>query len=221
MHTIKKLAGLAASLALTAALVPSAASAVPTGGQGSAGVATPASADGDTVTIDTYLLDNKTLVSSQTYGAETKGLPMTIPSANSGEVSPMASGDGGSSSASGCVRVTVNNEGVSPNFGWHIYWYRTWTRWCWNRSTQTVYDVTNGYSFDDVASFTFWKGETNNEFGFYDYSTNNGYPRSAYKHYRQGSFDNCPIKFGCVETLYPSNTLRSYYNGTWAWSTSG
>jgi hypothetical protein len=102
-----------------------------------------------------------------------------------------------------------------------VYWYHTWTRWCWNRATQNVYDVSTGWYIDDVASFTFWRGENNNELGWYDYSTNNGYPRSAYKHYRQGAFDNCPVRFGCVETLYPANTLRSYYNGTYAWSTSG
>jgi hypothetical protein len=220
MSTIGRLSSLLGAVALAAALTPSAPAAAWSHGADAATLQKAPTVDGDTVTVETYLADGKTLVSTNTYGAETKGIPL-IESPTPEGVSPLASGDGGSSSASGCNRVTVNNEGVSPNFGWHIYWYRTWTHWCWNRSTQNISDVQTGWSIDDVASFTFWKGENNNELGFYDYSTNDGHPRSAYKHYRQGAFDNCPVKFGCVETLYPGNTLRTYYNGTWAWNTSG
>lgn len=218
MSIIKRLSSLATAVALAAALASVApASAAPTRPD----QAKAQTADGrDTVTVETYLADNKTLVSSETFSAETEGALMT--SGDAGAAGPLAaSGDGGGSTAGGCARVTVNNEGVSPNFGWHVYWYRTWTHWCWNRSTQNIYDVQTGWTIDDVAPFTFWMGENSNELIFYDYATNDGHPRSAYKHYRQGRFDNCPIKFGCVESLYPANTLRSYYNGTWAWSTSG
>lgn len=180
---------------------------------------TPTGVGEDTITVETFLSDNKTLVSTQTFGVETQGLTSEATASDAG-FSTQASGSGGSTSASGCRRVTVNNEGVSPNLGTTVFWFRTWTRWCWTRSTQTVYDVSSGWTIDDVAPFTYWRGINNKELGFYDYSTNDGHPRSAYKNYRQGSFENCPLKIGCVGMRYPSNTLRSYYNGTWAWNTT-
>ena len=125
-------------------------------------------------TVETFKPDNKTLVSRVTYGPETEGqlLPAdstaAVPGGAPMAITPMASGSGGSSTASGCRKVTVNKELL-----------------------------------------------------FYDYSTNDGHPKSAYKHYRQGQFENCVLKYGCIGTTYPANTLRSYYNGTWAWATNG
>jgi hypothetical protein len=161
-------------------------------------------------------------VSTQTFGPETEGQIMGAEagSAAGGGVVPMASGSGGSSSSSGCRKVTVNNE-TETVLGFTAYWFHTWTRWCWTRSTQVVYDVTTGWYISDVDSQEYWKGINNTELLFYDYSTNDGHPRSAFKHYRQGRFENCVLKYGCIGTTYPTNLLRSYYNGTWVWSTSG
>lgn len=81
--------------------------------------------------------------------------------------------------------------------------------------------MTKGWYIDRVDSTQYWRGQVNSEYSFYDYGVNNGHPRSAYKHYRQGRFENCVVKYGCIGNTYPANTLRSYYNGTWAWKTSG
>jgi hypothetical protein len=154
-------------------------------------------ASSGTVTVQVYEADKRTLVS-------TKAVAMAD------------SGTGGSSSASGCKKVTLNNEGETL-LGFTAYRFHTWASWCWRRSTQTVYDVKTGWFLSDVDSFQVWRGMVNREFVFYDYSVNDGHPRSAYKHYRQGHFENCVPKVGCLSNTYPTNTLRSYYNGTFAW----
>lgn len=116
--------------------------------------------------------------------------------------------------------MTVTNK-TKTVLGFTAYDFKTWTRWCWNRSSQVVSDVTKGYALANVDSQQYWRGIVNKEFTFYDYSTNNRKPRSAYKNYQQGRFENCVLKYGCIGSTYPANTLRSSYNGTWAWSTAG
>lgn len=170
------------------------------------------------VQVDTYSAAGGALLSRRTYGPETEGLLMGGSAGGGGTA--LSSGTGGDSSGSGCLRVTVNNEAETV-LGFTAYWFHTWTRWCWTRSTQNVHDVSTGWTISDVDSQQYWRGIVNKELVFYDYSTNNGHPRSAYKHYRQGRFENCVLKYGCIGNTYPANTLRSYYNGTWAWSTSG
>lgn len=178
-------------------------------------------------TVETYTAGFEDLVSTATYGPETED--QVMPAEGIGVVSEVggskvvvqkASGTGGSTTASGCRKVTITNT-KRTTLGFTAFKYHTWTRWCWTRSSQVVSSVTTGWSISDVDSQFYWKGNVNSEFGFYDYSTNDGHPKSAYKHYRQGRFENCVFKYGCIGNWYPANTLRSYYNGTWAWSTSG
>ena len=161
-----------------------------------------------TVTEVTYTADGKKALGTVTYGQNTEDVTLgeEFPSVggNNGGPIPVGSGSGGSSSSSGCRKVTVNNwQGTT--LGFTAFWYHTWTRWCWTRSTQNIYDVTTGWSISDVTANWWWLGEVNKELGFYDFGTNDGHPRSAYKHYRQGHFEACVVK----------------YNGTWVWSTSG
>jgi len=181
----------------------------------------PSPVPGDTVvTAETFTTKGK-LVSARTYGAETEGQLMDASAGtevDGGGITPMGSGDGGTSSASGCRRVTVRNE-TESTLGFTTYWFNTWTRWCWNRSTQVVYDVTHGWFLEDVDVVAEWQGIVKKELLFYDYSTNDGHPRSAFKHYRMGKFKLCVPSIGCYATLYPANLLRSYYNGTWVWQT--
>lgn len=179
-----------------------------------------------TATVETYTPGFKTLLSTTSYGPETEGeLMPAVDDAKPGSKSPGGviaynSGKGGSSSSSGCRKVTITNR-ASTVLGFTAYRFKTWTNWCWTRSSQVVRSVSTGWSITDVDSQQYWKGLVQTVNGFYDYSTNDGHPKSAYKHYRQGRFENCVLKYGCIGTTYPANTLRSYYNGTWVWSTSG
>jgi hypothetical protein len=181
-----------------------------------------------TVTVETYTDGFKKLLSVKTYGPETEGRLLgddnigLTPGAAARHLAvwPTAgSGTGGTSSATGCRKVTVNNEHENL-LGSTGFWFRTYTEWCWTRSSQVVRDVATGWRFDE-ADWTYqWGGFINSELRFYDFSADDGHPNSAYLHYRQAKVDNCPVKIGCTGAVYPANTLRSYYNGTWAWQTN-
>jgi hypothetical protein len=161
------------------------------------------------VTVETYTDDFKRLVSVETFGPETEGEPLEVdaigltPRATKQRLAimPMAgSGAGGSSTATGCRKVTVNNEHENL-LGSTGFWFRTFTEWCWTRSTQTVSGVATGWRFDE-ADWTYqWDGIINTDTRFYDFSTDDGHPKSAYLHYRQAKVDNCPIKVGCTGSV--------------------
>lgn len=177
-----------------------------------------------TATVQYYLPDDTTLVGTSTYGDATQGQAMKVPAAITAKARRIASrtGSGGTSTASGCARVTVRN--VETTFlGFTAYSFNTWTHWCWTRSNQNIYDIDHGFNISDVNATYWWKGinKDTDEWRFYDYAANNGYPRSALKNYMQGQFDNCVVDHGCILTFYPANLIRSYYNGTWVWGTDG
>lgn len=169
------------------------------------------------VAVETYKADGTSLVSRQTYGPETAGELLEQDRIG---IVPTSGTSNLATTASGCRRVTVVNK-ASTWLGAAAYKFNTWTYWCWTRSTQVVSKISVGWSISEVDSQYVWQGIVNTELDRYDYSTNDGHPYSAFKHYRQGRFENCALKFGCIGTVYPANTLRSYYDGTWAWRTEG
>lgn len=169
------------------------------------------------VTIETFRADGTTLVSKATLGSETAGAPLEQDAIG---IAPKSGTSNVASTASGCRRVTVVNRG-STWLGATAYEFKTWTYWCWTRSTQLTRKISVGWSITDVDSQYYWRGLVNTELDRYDYGTNDGHPYSAFKHYRQGRFENCVLKYGCLGVVYPANTLRSYYNGTWSWRTEG
>lgn len=162
-----------------------------------------------TIKEQTYSADWSTLLSTQVYHPE--GTTFQARSTDSGS--------GGTSTLAGCRRVTVINV-KNTLFGNTAFRYTTWTDWCWERYNDRVFDVSVDWKFAEVDGAYVWKGQVRKETGFYDYGVNDNNPRSAYKHLRVGEFWNCVPLLGCPwQTSYPSNTIRSYYNGTWAWST--
>jgi hypothetical protein len=127
-------------------------------------------------------------------------------------------GTGGTSSASGCTKVEIWQKRTTF-LGAFAAKFGVWSDWCWARGGQRVtlnrrgfdMDVGPGYSWDDVQQSSGY---------FYDFSTNDGHPKSAYHHHKIGGFSSPgggPIPQG---HWYPKNTLDSYYNGTWQWFTS-
>lgn len=146
---------------------------------------------------------------TRTYGPETEGQVLGSPTA-SGEVSTLSSG--GTSSASGCRRIDKKVVGTG-NVGSNLYTYAEWTYWCWNRSSQIVSNVSTGWSVSP-GTFVGWEGTVTVEKLFYDYGTNDGHPRSAYKHYRKGHLQ---YNFPPFYNYYPELLIRSYYNGTYVW----
>lgn len=130
------------------------------------------------------------------------------------------SGSGGTSTASGCHRVTVTNR-ETTTLGFTAFKLVSWTDSCWNRAPQTVSVYVNDAQMQNVdpqyqydSSWLLWDGL------FYDYGANDGHPYSAFRFRAQKKVTNCVLKYGCLGTYYPLNVVRSYYNGTWAWETS-
>ena len=164
--------------------------------------------------VEQYSLSGD-LVAATTYGPETMGQDLDLPAQDDGGTPPNASGSGGNPQGSGCLKVTVTNV-VHTLLGFTAYKFITWTSWCWTRSTRTISSVDTGWSITDVDSQYYWKGMVNTSRRFYEWSS--GYAKSGYYHYRMGQFDNCVLKYGCIGTSYPENTLRSHSDGTWTWS---
>ena len=130
---------------------------------------------------------------------------------------PDGVGSGGSSSSSGCREVTVKNE-KKDHLGFSVFWFNTWTSWCWDRSTWTTYDVSTGYFLDDVDPLYEWRDLIVDHADFYRWQT--GFPESGYRHEKQGHFEYCVPKLLCIGSFYPRNILKSHSDGTWTWSTS-
>lgn len=126
------------------------------------------------------------------------------------------SGSGGTSSASGCRKVTVRNE-KETLLGKTAYWFNTWTYWCWNRADRTVANVRTGSYLNDVDSLYNWRGLIIDNTDHFSWCS--GYSESGYHHEKQGHFENCVVKYGCISNSYPYNLLYSYSNGTFTWHT--
>jgi hypothetical protein len=127
---------------------------------------------------------------------------------------------GGSSRASGCTLLSVMKEGHTA-LGFVSYQFVNQTHWCWTRSSQTVYDVWTDWFLGSFDPNFVWRGIVHYVHGFYDYASNDGHPRSAFKNLRIGRVDNCVLKYGCIGAYYPSVLIRSYYNGTYVWEIGG
>ena len=138
-------------------------------------------------------------------------------SQSGGELTALGSGHGGSSSSSGCIKVTVRNEKESDILGETVFWFNTWTRWCWNRATKTINGVSTSWYIEDVDPLYSWQGliVDNTEY----YSWYSGYSESGYEHEKQGHFEWCISDWVCGN-IYPRNVLWSHSNGTWSWTTS-
>ena len=126
------------------------------------------------------------------------------------------SGSGGTPSASGCQKVTVNNYTRSLIFHTIILGYHTWTYWCWNRASYSVNSVSTNYYISHLDPTIDWVGEAARDLRYYAWLA--GHSSSGYWHYRMGHFQQC-YPWTCAN-LYPSNTLRSHSDGTWTWATT-
>lgn len=110
----------------------------------------------------------------------------------------------------------MRNEKESDILGETVFWFNTWTRWCWNRAAKTINSVSTGWYIEDVDPLYDWNGliVDNTEY----YSWHSGHKTSGYKHEKQGHFEWC-IAWLCGN-IYPRNILWPHSNGTWSWSTS-
>ena len=150
------------------------------------------------------------VVGTETIHGQT--LPLGTPQTITGSPRPLLdSGTGGLPSPSGCRTLTVTNR-TTTTLGFTAFKFITETGWCWNlkqlRTTLTGVEV----RVADVDSQYRYRGLNNS----FNQTIDNGK-----RVYRQGFFENCIIKYGCINAYYPSNDSRVYASGMWAWTTNG
>jgi hypothetical protein len=138
--------------------------------------------------------------------------PLGSPQTIRGSARPLLdSGGGGLPSPSGCRTLTVTNK-TTTTLGFTAFKFITETSWCWNlkqlKTTLNWVDV----RVADVDSQYRYRG-LNNAF---NQNIDNGK-----RVYRQGFFENCIVKYGCINSYYPSNDSRVYASGMWTWETNG
>lgn len=189
---------------------------------------------GDTVVVETFTLAGD-MISVEAFDASGAAMPVPIGferhgpvgaseemlqdvadfnARSGGEVVGLGSGSGGSSSSSGCMTVTVNNKKGSL-FGATLFWYHTWTHWCWNRASNTTSSISTGWYLSDVDPL--WSYESTIVNNRWHYSWISGYSLSGYRHERQAHMQSC--LFSICQHSYPHNWLWSHSNGTYAWQT--
>ena len=128
-------------------------------------------------------------------------------------------GSQGSSTASGCRRVTTKNE-YETALGRTAFYFNQVTYWCWDRADHEVRNVSLGYYLEDVDPLYVYRGHTSHNRYFYEYRQ--GYKNSGYISDRQARMENCvPTPNGqvCLGSVYPRNITRAHDNGTWSWNT--
>lgn len=133
---------------------------------------------------------------------------------DSGNVSPMGSGGGGSPSPSGCRMVTVNNEKEST-LGFTLFWFHTSTEWCWTSSSYYISWAITDWWFSDVDPVWSFQSITRNHTGYYQYVS--GYSNSGHFNDKQAHFQSC-VWVVC-QNQYPRNQLWAFYNGAYQWVT--
>lgn len=128
-------------------------------------------------------------------------------------------GSEGSSTRSGCRRVTTKNE-YETALGRTAFYFNQVTHWCWDRDARRVSNVSLGYYLEKVDPLYVYRGHTSHNRYFYEYRS--GYKNSGYISDRQARMENCvPTPQGqvCLGSLYPRNITRAHDNGTWSWNT--
>lgn len=175
-----------------------------------------------TATVETLDRRGRVLRTTEA-GPELEGQWLPVPQAeqgDSGDISTAAweDGFGGTSSASGCAKVTTHNK-TYTTLGFLAFEWDVWTRFCWNRSQGRVYDIDRGYLPHSIDSQFIYRGIIHQDWGFFAWRS--GYPNSGYYHTRTAHFENCVFKYGCIKSLYPRSLNRVRSDGTWYWATDG
>jgi hypothetical protein len=210
-----------ASLLLAPALVAALLVALVTGLSGAAGaaqarpVAQPLAradvpATYTTTIVVTDLAPDGAVLSTHTIKGDPQ--PLGTRQTITGSARPLLdSGQGGLPSPSGCRTLTVTNK-TTTTLGFTAFKFITETGWCWNlaqlKTTLTGVEV----RVADVDAQYRYRGVANS----FNQNIQNGK-----RVYRQGFFENCVVKYGCIGAYYPSNDSRVYASGMWTWTTNG
>lgn len=116
--------------------------------------------------------------------------------------------------ASGCAGVDVARIGRSGIVRAVVYKWHQVKGWCWAGGRVTNVDVSTYISHVD-PNWRF-RGELGGSGGFYPWSGAGG---SGHWSLRQGAFENCILKYGCIGSEYPWVKVWVHADGTYAYDT--
>lgn len=90
------------------------------------------------------------------------------------------------------------------------YRYHHEVRWCWDG--ETILDVKEDHDWPShVDSAFFWRGTSDSSDAYYPWG---GDDHGRYRSYKQGYFENCVLKYGCIASYFPWITLNVYADGS-------
>jgi len=208
MHAISRVSGLAATVALVLGAT------APTQAQASPHSAPQAKIDAPATYTTTILVEDLDarghVIASETIKGrpESIGTPQTI---KGGARPLMDSGGGGLPSASGCRTLTVTNK-TTTTLGFTAFKFITETSWCWNLKQDKTTLNSAVVRVADVDAQYRYRGLNNT------FNQNIAHGKRVY---RQGFFENCVVKYGCIGAYYPSNDSSVFASGMWSWTTNG
>jgi hypothetical protein len=98
---------------------------------------------------------------------------------------------------------TAARLGIAYRF-WH------WVYWCYGGERVRIAD--SGVYVTDVNSTMDYRGVENAYGHHYEWCC--GWPQSGYVSFRQGRFENCVVRWGCIGSWYPWVRIRVHRGGT-------
>lgn len=112
----------------------------------------------------------------------------------------------------GCRTVTGTKTAYTV-LGFVAYKFHLTVSFCYNGSQVTKVNA-NYWSISQVDALQYWRGIQNQ----YSVWINNN---TSYRSYKQGRFENCVLRYGCIGTTYPSVTITVDKNGGYSIATAG
>jgi len=117
---------------------------------------------------------------------------------------------------SGCKDVDAWRYSTSFLFGTVVYKFHQTVHFCWNTAKQLTVVNTGSYVSDVDANWVY-RGLTASNAYFFTWCC--GQTMSGHYGLRQGHFDNCIVKYGCIGTEYPWVKIWVHGDGTWTYAT--
>ena len=116
----------------------------------------------------------------------------------------------------GCSDIDAWRYSTSFLFGTLIYKFHETVHYCWNTANKLTV-VNTGTHISNVDPNWIYRGLTASDGYFFTWCC--GQAQSGHYGLRQGHFDNCVLKYGCIGSEYPWVKIWIHGDGSWSYST--
>jgi len=118
--------------------------------------------------------------------------------------------------AAGCKDIDAWRYSTSFLVGTVVYKFHQTVHFCWNTANQLTV-VNTGTYVSNVDPNWIYRGLTASSGYFFTWCC--GQAQSGHYGLRQGHFDNCILKYGCVGSEYPWVKIWIHGDGSWSYDT--